>query len=170
MKRVAPFTATDPQFMSYYLNGEVDLPLYCPLPQHLQSLLLGNDVWGREFRINLRAYNAAFAFTSLDYTPIDHGASAGGLQVFQIHSALYHVQGLLEPELGRALQYAQLYFHDLQYAADARAQRNPQLNPQTLQELTAMLHKVKNPYICVYRTARERLRSTGGTARVILTL
>ncbi|KAF2181118.1 hypothetical protein K469DRAFT_792975 [Zopfia rhizophila CBS 207.26] len=97
--------------MSCCLDGEVDLPLYGPLPRYLRNLFLGNDVRGREFRTNLRAYNAAFAFTSLNYIPTDCGVSAGGVQVFQIHGALYH-----------------LYFYNPQYAVDARVQRNPQLN------------------------------------------
>jgi len=92
------------------------------------------------------------------------------VQVFQIHGELYHLHGPLETAPGAAPRYAQLYFYDPAYAAAARSRTNPQLDLVILQGLTEMLYEIGNPYIHVYHTARERLRSCSAEvpARVLL--
>ena len=92
------------------------------------------------------------------------------MQVFQIHGELYHLHSPLETAPGAAPRYAQLYFYDPAYAAAARSRTNPQLDLVILQGLTEMLYEIGNPYIHVYRTARERLRSCSAEvpARVLL--
>jgi hypothetical protein len=105
----------------------------------------------------------------LDCIATDRGVTGPGIQVFQIHGALYHQTGPLEELEGGLPQYAQLYFHDPQYAASARHQRYSRLRLSTFQGLTAMLHESGNPYIKLYRTARERLRQAANDSRVVLT-
>jgi hypothetical protein len=97
------------------------------------------------------------------------GVQAGGIQVFQIHGALFHRTGPLEELEGQMPTYAQLYFHDPQYAARTRLERNPQLQLKTLLRLNEMLHLVKNPYINIYMMAKDRSRHAGSDTQVVLT-
>ena len=79
-----------------------------------------------------------------------------GVQCFQIHGELYHLQGPLEPAEDQHPQFAQLFLFDLAFAADSRSIQHPKLDPVILQQLTDMLHQC-NPYIKIYQTAKERL-------------
>jgi hypothetical protein len=92
-ERKSPSTGANPHFTDCCLDGEVTLPLFGSLPQFLRQLLLNDSPDGRHFRKELRAYNSAFAFTSIDCTRTDRGAVGPGIQVFQIHGALYHRNG-----------------------------------------------------------------------------
>ena len=158
-----------PQFQSCCLNGAVQLPPFRALPLFLYQLLHDQTAVARHFRNHLRAYNSAFAFTSLDCTPTNRGAQGPGVQVFQIHGALYHRSGPLDAPTARPLGYAQLYFHDPKYAAGRRHERNPHLQIDILRSLTEMLHEISNPYISIYRTARERINQAANDASILLT-
>ena len=118
-ERTSASSVQDPQFTLCCLNGDAQLPEFRPLPAFLYQLLHDLTAPARHFRTKLRAYNSAFAFTSLDCTPSDRGARGPGVQVFQIHGALYHRSGPLAAPDGSLPRYAQLYFYDLHYAADA---------------------------------------------------
>lgn len=169
-ERKTTTTAANPHFTSCCLDGAISLPSFQPLPANLRQLLLGDSPQARTFRRNIRAYNSSLAFTSLSCTTTDRGTGRHGIQVFQIHGALYHRQGPLEEEGTTGPRYAQLYFHDPQYAADARFRRNPQLDCLILRSLTDMLYEISNPYISIYRTARERLRQAStDDSMVVLT-
>jgi hypothetical protein len=57
------------QFELCCKKGDVDLdPLPTP-PAFLETLYTSQDLRGRAFRKNIRAYNNALAFTSVNYTP-----------------------------------------------------------------------------------------------------
>ena len=88
-ERLTRSTVANPIFTTCCKEGEVDLPPYSPLPKYLRDLLHHNNLQGRQFRENLRAYNSALAFTSIDCTPTDRGVGLGSVQVFQIHGELY---------------------------------------------------------------------------------
>ncbi|EMD86726.1 hypothetical protein COCC4DRAFT_143500 [Bipolaris maydis ATCC 48331] len=151
-------------------DGRVRLPAFQPLPTYLYSLHSPSAEAVR-FRTNIRSYDSAFAFTSIDCTPTTRGVGMSGVQVLQIHGALHHRNGPIEETGEDSLpSYAQLYFHDPQYAASIRAQRNPHLDERILQQLTSMLCEVNNPYINIYRTAKERLcEAASNDTRVLLT-
>ena len=123
----------------------------------------------RQFRQLLRQYNAALSLTSLNCNVTDRGVRAG-VNCFQIHGELYHLQGPLDPPAGEAPRYAQLYFYDPAYATEARLRANTQLDGALLQGLLDMLREVSNPFIRLYLTARERLQQqhATGPSRVIL--
>lgn len=82
--------------------------------------------------------------------------SRRGPKSFHVHGEVYHTQGPLEANCPENARYAQLFFYDPEYATDLRHQRNPELNRETMGDLTQMLEHF-NPYISIYRTARERL-------------
>ena len=146
------------------------LPSFNPPPDFLRGRLQDNTAVARRFRQQLRAYNAALSFTSLNYTTTDRGAS-GGVNCFQIHGELYHLQGPLDTATGQSPRYAQLYFYDPAYATDTHLRANTELDGTILRGLLDMLIDVGNPFISLYQTARERLQARQHTAepsRIIL--
>ncbi|KAG1179063.1 hypothetical protein G6F70_003140 [Rhizopus microsporus] len=152
------------------MRGSVQLQLLPDPPQYLKGLLASTDTQGRHFKDNLRQYNTAFAFTSLDCdivsaedrannTTINSNNSNNnrcGLNAFQIHGALCYRQGPLTPVEGSEPSYAQLYIFDPSYAAERRQARNSNLDPQIIRELSVMLAQC-NPFERVYRHAHEIL-------------
>jgi len=54
-----------PKFGMCCLQEQIQLPLFQPLTGILHNYLTGNDYPSREFRNNIRQYNAAFAMTSV---------------------------------------------------------------------------------------------------------
>ena len=162
----------DPQFEACCKHGDINLPLFQPPPEYLRDLLESTTTSARQFRERLRSYNAALAFTSVNCTVTDRGVARGGPNCFQIHGELYHLQGPLEPPTDVAPRYAQLYFYDPSYATDVRLRARPdtQLDATILRCLTAMLSEVRNPFIALYQTARERLQvqPTTTPSRIIL--
>ena len=168
-ERVPSSRPDQPKFEACCKQGDVVLPLFHPPPDFLRGLLQDNTTEARRFRQQLRQYNAALSFTSLDCTTTDRGAS-GGVNCFQIHGELYHLQGPLDAAAGQAPRYAQLYFYDPAYATEARLRANTELDGSILRGLLNMLND-NNPYIRMYQTARERLQAsqdTGEPSRVIL--
>ncbi|PHZ12737.1 uncharacterized protein RHIMIDRAFT_195048, partial [Rhizopus microsporus ATCC 52813] len=141
----------------------VQLPLLAQLPGYLKDLLARTDAIGHQFKDNLRQYNATFAFTSLDCNiasseeRTSNENSRGGLHAFQIHGEPYHLQGPLLPSDDNSnLSYAQLYIYDPSYAAERRSERNSNLDPEIIRELSFMLSQC-NPFAQIYRHAYEIL-------------
>ena len=107
------------------------------------------------FRSKIREYNSALVFTSVKYKPDNRPEGQGsGIRCFQIHGELYHLQGPLQPPHDGISAFAQLYFYDPAYAAQASYTSHPRLDHNFLQNLTIMLHEVY-PYIAIYKTAKE---------------
>ncbi|CAO3700079.1 unnamed protein product [Rhizopus microsporus] len=127
-----------------------------------QNSSQSNPIWescytiGRQFKDNLRQYNAAFAFTSLGCDIVsaeERNANSnnrrGGLNAFQIHGALCHRQGPLFLVEGNASLYAQLYIYDPSYAAQRRSERNENLKNGNIESLSIMLAQC-NPFARIY--------------------
>ena len=81
----------------------------------------------------------------------------GGIQNFQIHGELYHLQGPLNPSSGQRPRFAQLYFYDPSYAAQACSTTNPNIKETLLRSIMEELREV-NPWYRMYLTAYERLQ------------
>ena len=94
-ERVPSSRPDQPIFESCCKRGDVVLPRFSQPPDFLRGLLLDPTATARRFRQQLRPYNAALSFTSLNCTVTDRGASAAGPNCFQIHGELYHLQGPL---------------------------------------------------------------------------
>ena len=138
-------------------KGDVRLEMLQPPPPYLQYLLDSMDTVARGYRTRIREYNSALAFTSVKYQPDDRPEiQGGGIRCFQIHGELYHLQGPLRPHENNAPVFVQLYFYDPIYAAQERGATHPTLDSNILLQLTTELHEI-NPYIQIYKTARERL-------------
>ncbi|CEI87497.1 hypothetical protein RMCBS344292_01908 [Rhizopus microsporus] len=137
--------------------------------QYLKDLLASTDTQGRHFKDNLRQYNAAFTFTSLGCDIVsaeEHNANnnnnsnsnnnRGGLNAFQIHSALCHRQGPLTPVEGKTPLYAQLYVYDPSYDAQRLPERNENLDNKIIENPSTLLSQC-NPFARIYRHAYEIL-------------
>ena len=170
-ERVANSSLIAPRFETCCKKGDVQLEKLKPLPEYLHYVLNSMDTTARNFRSKIREYNSALAFTSVKYQPDNQPEVQGsGIRCFQIHGELYHLQGPLQPHHDSLPAFAQLYFYDPAYAAQARHTAHPRLDHNVLQNLTIMLHEV-NPYIAIYKTAKERIdavSSSQSEARVVL--
>ena len=79
------------------------------------------DSTAKAFRNNIRKYNSTLAFTLVKYTVDDRTYRAtSGIQCFQIHGELFHLQGPLQPRDLASAQFAQLYFYDPELATNIR--------------------------------------------------
>ena len=134
----------------------------------LRALLQDSTPRARQFRKDIRKYNSALAFTSISYNKDTRLSPHGGIQCFQIHGELFHLQGPLRARDGRTPSFAQLFFYDPDYATDVRMDQYPTLDRTILTDLQDMLTNL-NPFISIYKTARERLaESVDGRYRLLL--
>ena len=134
-------------------------------------MVTANTEEAKRFRKKIREYNSALSFTSLKYSPDNRSALLGaGVNCFQIHGELYHLQGPLEPEAGQVARFSQLFLYDPEYAAKVRHDSHPELENNILERLTVMMHEI-NPFVSIYKMARERLAEQvdhGQDSRIIL--
>jgi len=143
-------------FQACCKHGDAIVERMRALPEPLNTLMTGQDSHSRLFRQHIRRWNTLFAFTSLSFNADARtGATGQGLQLFQIHGAIYHQQGPLVPPGGRDALYSQIYLYDPDQAAQARQARAPTLDMTIIASLTRMLQEV-SPFIQLYLTARER--------------
>ncbi|KAJ8453935.1 hypothetical protein ONZ45_g19505 [Pleurotus djamor] len=141
-------------------SGQVVLPPLRDPPHELRLLFEGNDDQAAEFRTNIRAYNAALAFTSLGVS-LDSSVNeqfGGQAWVFRIHGQLHHNSAALQPAPGRSPCYAQLYLYDPQIALQLRMYRNSDQRHETMAVLQRIL-LLHHRYVPVFRQAFEILAS-----------
>jgi len=90
--------AGEASFDSCCKHGQVRIEPILPLPEPLNTLMGGDNAQSKAFRERLRAWNSIFAFTSILFNKDSRTNEIGGnFQLFQIHGAMYHRQGPLEP-------------------------------------------------------------------------
>ena len=138
----------------------VRLPPLKPLPPFLHSLYYtdANTVEGRHFKSLIRTYNSAIAFTSVNYRQNDRIDLRGiGIHSFHIHGELYHLQGPLQPSIGRKPCFAQLYFVHASYAAQVYTTIDTNLHEGLLKSLMQEL-RMENPWYLLYKTAYKRMK------------
>lgn len=189
----------DGQFEKCCKKGRVRFNTPQPPPALLARLYRGNDIQSQNFLDHPRDFNSAMSFTSCawgrDARPpgqlvqnpgpaaVQHQAanraqtSTPGFNVVTVHGALYHYQGPLEVGEHDTPAFAQLLFLDKDIAAghrqEAVAHRYGGTSPlrlEILEDLHEMLEQF-NPFIGIYKTARERLRQArqqDGDFRLVL--
>ncbi|RPB10743.1 hypothetical protein P167DRAFT_490550, partial [Morchella conica CCBAS932] len=170
-ERVQESTMALPRFENCCKEGDVQLPGLQQAPEYLLYLLESIDTTARHFRSWIRENNCALTLTSVKYTSDERiDPQAGGVTCFQIHGKLYHLQGPLTAAANDTSAFAQLYFFDPLYTAQMMQQGYPTLKISVLERLTQEIHTV-NPFISLYKTAKERLEaasSQDGDGRVLL--
>ena len=146
-ERVSTSSMRNPSFENCCKQGAIVLRAPRDIPEFISNLFRADDALSKHFRDNIRQYNSALAFTSLKCTP-DLRLPAGGIQNFQIHGELYHMQRHINAELhdNDSAHYAQLYLYDPTFASEQRITGNPQLNPDLLRQLKETLY-ICNPFI-----------------------
>src|SRR5437667_10190035 len=82
------------------------------LDSYMKIFYSTNNLVAKLFRLNIRNYNNAFAFSSLGVTvdPSVYGPS--GIYTFRIQGELVHRIGSLLPIQGRQPCFSQIYIHD----------------------------------------------------------
>ena len=105
-ERIAGSMTTNYQFTSCCRQGDIHLEQFRDPPDFLRDLLTAENPRARDFRKDIRRYNSAFAFTSVDCIQTDRGARGYGPNCFQIHGALYHRTGPLKPMTGEQPKFA----------------------------------------------------------------
>ena len=125
-ERVSTSSRQNPWFENCCKQGAIVLEAPRNVPELFSTLFRADDPLSKHFRDNIRQYNSALAFTSLKYTP-DPRLPVGGVQNFQIHGELYHMQRHINAELhdNDSPHYAQLYLYDPTFAVEQRITRNP---------------------------------------------
>ncbi|RPA88705.1 hypothetical protein L873DRAFT_1725030, partial [Choiromyces venosus 120613-1] len=115
-ERSHPSTTAIPKFESCCKKGDVILESLPDPPDILKRLLSTEDADSKHFRKHIWEYNPALSFTSLKYSPDQRPAQLGsGIQCFQIHGELYHMQGPLNPLPDHQPRFAQLFLYDPQF-------------------------------------------------------
>ena len=130
----SPSTKRAPRFEECCKKGDVVLQKLQSPPEILEALVSAESEEAKWFRKNIREYNSALSFTSLKYSPDNRAAILGaGVDCFQIHGELYHLQGPLEPEAGQVAKFSQLFLYDPDYAAKIRHDSHPELDNTILE-------------------------------------
>jgi hypothetical protein len=124
-------------------------------PELLYQLLTRDHEHSVSFMKNIRSYNAALSFCSIDMTR-DGRIIGGGPPIFQIHGAVYHRAGPAQHVPGEHPTYNQLFIYDPAIAAGYRSRRNPHLSRDLLSSLTVMCTD-HNSFSRIYRRAQEGL-------------
>ena len=125
-----------------------------PLPPLLFCLYYFSNE-ERYFKAIIQGYNSALAFTFVNYSWDDHrGLEKGGIQSFQIHGEIYHLQGPLNPSSGQRPRLAPLYFYDPSYAAQPCSTTNLNIKEALLRSIMEELEEV-NSWYRMYLTAHE---------------
>ncbi|THC87616.1 hypothetical protein EYZ11_012937 [Aspergillus tanneri] len=133
-------TLRNPVFTKCCLRGEVQPPPVREPPYELSRLYTENTPEAREFRRNIRHYNGALCFTSINVKSDNRTAGQHG--PVQIQGQLIHLQGPLLANEGEQPKYAQLWFHDPAAANIARCASDKVLNKSILQKLDGILRCV----------------------------
>jgi hypothetical protein len=150
-----------PHFMLCCSDGKMSwLPRVRSVPQLLHDLLTGSHPLSTHFRSLIRTYNSVLGFTSFGAKtcdPSELGASHGP-PVCIVHGQVYHYAHTLFPDKKKEnAKYAQLYMFDSSEANAIRCRRNPQLDPDLLDELVAAMDALGNPYTHAYARIKSIL-------------
>lgn len=130
------------------------------LPEYLHHLLTDDDPVSRHFCKNIVGYNNAMAFTPYMWEKSEHLNHASAYQTFVVKSEVYHLHSSLEPwDTRRIPAFAQTYLYNPEQATEYRLTANETLNEQVLWNLAHMMESCHNPFINIYRSAREYINT-----------
>lgn len=115
----------------------------------IQSLLTGNDSKSKNYRANIRSFNAALSMIS---TSANVETSSSGPYFYKIHGQVLHRLGSFVPEANQTARYAQTYYYDVEVAAAQRlnAEANNGCDPDLMNQLSSHLSQI-NPFAQSFR-------------------
>ncbi|WOH00443.1 hypothetical protein DCAR_0519803 [Daucus carota subsp. sativus] len=151
-----------PTFSLYCRNGQVVLPKEKKPPEPLQSLLT-SDRRSKNFKKNIRVYNAMFAMSSSS-GKVDHKINRGGAPYcFKIRGMNLHFVGSLLPLEGQAPKFCQLYIYDTENELNNRLNSfgdnvSEDIDRSIVEDIQGMLH-TNNNLVRQFQTAKERFKN-----------
>ena len=132
------------------------LLLICKPFLYFYILLTSNNLYYQSFQTSFYIYNYAFVFIFISYKKDIYINFLTRIQCFQIYSQLFYYYSLLQLMLYKVLSFAQLFFYNLAYIANVKANQYLQLDQTIFSSLTKMLIDY-NPFICLYQTTYKCL-------------
>jgi hypothetical protein len=152
---------TSPDFAECCKVGEVNVELLDPLPPDLARLYEGVNRQAVEFRLHIRLYNKALAFTSTGGSGHLLGTSYDGRgpPLYKIQGEIHHQIGPILPNEGEPPCYSQMYVYDHNEALQFRSQRNPLRDVDTMHTLQSLLER-QHPFVDVYEQAYRLTETT----------
>lgn len=133
-----------------------------PVPARLKELYTQP-----QFLENIRKYNQGMAWTSVGADVDQSMANArDGIYTYRIHGQLSHKIGSLIPAQGEQAKFGQIYFLDEQEQASRRAELFEGSNAGTFDLLNNILEEAGNPYLAVYKQAREHIGAANLKIRI----
>lgn len=125
-------------------------------PEFLEHLLTSDTAEARNFRVNIRKFNNAFAFASMRAN-IQDVFPGRGPDAFKIHGQVYHSISDAHPKEGSQRTCSQLYIIDSGQALSERLNRaeNADCNAAVFDKLNEFYH-TRNPIAASYFHMRQR--------------
>lgn len=122
-------------------------------PMKLSNELL-EIVKHKKFKRLARAYNQAFAITTIGGIKKDEKVNNGGTQTYRVCGKAYHRYGSLNPKEGERRQYAQIYFYDGVQQDKERKGIFSNLDEGLLSKLRIYLEQ-NNPYVQKFKQIKD---------------
>ena len=137
-------------------KGKVKLP-EVHVSDDLKALIERNDCNTKNYLDNIRSYNNAFAFASVQVNAVN--VPGRGPFCFKIHGQVYHVAGSLIPPQGHAPMYAGLFIIDTDEALQHRLnhEANQQCDLNLMTTLQTILER-DNPYAQMFHFLKDSVR------------
>jgi PIF1-like helicase/Helitron helicase-like domain at N-terminus/Helicase len=112
----------------------------------------------KKFKRNARAYNQAFAISTIGGIKQDNSVNNGGTQTYRVCGKAYHRYGSLNPKEGEPRQYAQIYFYDGRQQDRERKFIFKTLDEGILEEIRQYLES-NNPYVQKFKQVKDNHQS-----------
>lgn len=160
-ERVSTSSMRHAKYQICCANGKVFVKPLSPIPDVIAELLRNNNSESKEFKKNIRSYNSALSFTSMN-ADLDQNYtnSRGGAYAFRIHGSVHHLMSSnLVPEndnMQRTPKFAQIYIFDSENELRNRMNvaGNSGVNETTMSNLQQMMHDI-NPFVHLFKTMQD---------------
>ncbi|CEP07408.1 hypothetical protein, partial, partial [Parasitella parasitica] len=163
-ERKSTSKASNPSFQMCCSNGKAILRPVSTIPTAIANLLRGNSNECKEFKKNIRSYNSALSFTSmnanLDRTVANN---ISGAYAFRIHGSVHHLMSSslvpsddMSSTATSQPKFAQIYIFDTDNELRNRMNvaGNSEVNEGTMAILQGVMHDV-NPFVSQFKTMKE---------------
>lgn len=153
----------NPRFQICCSDGKSVCKPLDPLPEVLANLLRGDDEKSREFERNVKSYNSALSFTSINASLDQSLANLRvGAYTFRIHGSVHHlISNSLTPGNNndgqqQRPQFAQIYFFDSENELQNRMNvaANSEVDSSTMLALQEMMHEI-NSFVEYFKTMAD---------------
>jgi len=124
------------------------------VPDFLRELIEKNDHTTKEYLLNVRKYNSALAFASVQVNSVQFNRV--GPYCFKINGQMYHSVGSLNAPQGQVPSYASLFIIDADEALQHRLHHsaNTECSPDLMRSLQDLLQHC-NPYAQLFLSVRS---------------